>query len=364
MKLMRVYLGTNIVGSFAFDENGNIIDKQLFPKDPEKIAEKLLKIKNGEIIEEEKKIIENLIHSGYKEIVWDRKKVYKGISCIYKPENIAKEKLREEFRSIALKLKWVSSQAELNEILTKVNIILTRNEIKKQRFDEKIMRAVSVFDELLKTKNIFTEKLKEWYGLHFPELYNVVKNNEQYIKLIAKYGKRCDIKDNEVEKIAEHSAGMDFSDEDIKQIQSLADIVINITNMSKVLEKYIEKIVSENMPNTASIAGPILAGRLLVLAGGLEKMAKMPSSTIQLLGAEKALFRHLREKTKAPKYGILFSHPLVQNAPKDKKGKIARIVASTLSIAARMDYFSKEDKSQTLKTKLESEVNKILKPMS
>ena len=332
MTTLRAYLATNIIGSFAFNEKGDIIDKRPFPKDPEKIAQRLASVRNGDIIEEEEKIIENLVQCGYKEVFWDKNKKHEGIECVFKPENIAKQKLQEEFRSIAINLKWVSSQAELNEILTKVNVLLTKGEIKKPRKDEMIMRCVGVFDEILKTGNIFSERLREWYGLHFPEMGAMVKGNEKYAEIVSESGKKDSIDEQELQGMAKKSAGMEFSDDDIKQLQSFASIIIEMYKLEKKMEKYIEKITKENIPNLAVVAGPVLAARLLNLAGGLEKLAKMPSSTVQLLGAEKALFRHLKEKSKAPKYGILFSHPLVQNAAKEKKGKMARAVAAKLSI--------------------------------
>ncbi len=360
MATLRAYVATNIMGSFAFNEKGDIIDKKLFPKEPEKIAQRLALIKTGEIVEEERKILDNLIQCGYKEVIWDTERKYSGIECICKPENIAGQKLQEEFRSIALQLKWVSSQAELNEILTNVNVLLTRTEIQKPRKDEVIMRCVSVLNESEKTANIFSEKMKEWYGLHFPELAAAVKSNEKYAEIVSKYGSRENIKDEELEGLAKKSAGMEFSEDDIKQVQKLAGVVLEMSGLSKSLERYLEKLTKENVPNISAVAGPVLAARLLNLAGGLEHMAKMPSSTIQLLGAEKALFRHLRENAKAPKYGILFSHQLVQNAPADRKGKIARLVAAKLSIASRVDFFSKDDRGEQMRKELEEEVGRAL----
>ena len=100
--------------------------------------------------------------------------------------------------------------------------------------------------------------------------------------------------------------------------------------------------------------------RLIALAGGLEKLAKMPSSTVQLLGAEKALFRHLKGEGKSPKFGIIFSHTLIQNAPKEMKGKVARLIAAKLSLAARIDNFSKEDRGEELREELDEQVKKAL----
>src|SRR4030065_417735 len=113
------------------------------------------------------------------------------------------------------------------------------------------------------------------------------------------------------------------------------------------------------MPNFSAVAGPLLGARLLSVAGSLDRLAMMPSSTIQLLGAEKALFRHLKGEGKAPKYGILFGHPLIQQATKETKGKVARLVAAKLSIAARLDRFAGKDEGESLRKQLEESMRKI-----
>jgi nucleolar protein 56 len=127
------------------------------------------------------------------------------------------------------------------------------------------------------------------------------------------------------------------------------------------MEKYLENLLKEFAPNFSAVAGPLLAARLINLAGGFDKLAKKPSSTIQLLGAEKALFRYLHGHGKSPKHGVLFTHNLIQQAPAKKRGKIARVIASKLSIAIKMDYYGKEDKSEELKKDLKQRIDKILK---
>jgi nucleolar protein 56 len=120
------------------------------------------------------------------------------------------------------------------------------------------------------------------------------------------------------------------------------------------MDKYLAKVVPEEMPNTSALLGHLLAARLLAQAGGLERLAKMPSSTIQLLGAEKALFRALKEMrnqrgrapsgdAKVPRFGIIFTHPDISGAPNEQRGKIARLLSAKVTIAARMDFYSKEN---------------------
>ncbi|HDD72513.1 MAG TPA: C/D box methylation guide ribonucleoprotein complex aNOP56 subunit, partial [Candidatus Aenigmarchaeota archaeon] len=357
---MRAYLATCIIGSFAFDEKGNLLEYKLFPKDPKKVAEKLRKTRSGQMIPEEKEIIDALKVRGCKEIIWDKNIQVSGISCLCERDNLAVQKLNSEFRRLALDLKWSNSQADINNFLTKVNIELTKSELKKEKPDMLIMRVISVIDELDKEINVFSEMLREWYGLHFPESCKVVSSNQRLAEIVAKYGRRENIEDKDLSSLARDSSGMDLSDTDIHRMQDFSREILHLYELRKKLTNYLEEITRTTIPNLSAIAGPLLAARLLSLAGGLSKISKLPSSTIQLLGAEKALFRHLRGEGKAPKYGVLFGHPYIQQAPKELKGKIARLIASKLSLASRMDMFSGRDEGERLKKELEEQVRKVM----
>ena len=358
---MKAYVASCVVGVFAFDDKGKMIEKVLFPKNTNEIAERLEKIRAGELVKEEHKLAKTLSMAGYKELVWNKHCEISGIACRFEKDNLAEEKLQSEFREYAIKFKWASTQAEINEILTKVNVALTKTKLREVKKDRILMQAIAALDELDRTINVFSEHMTEWFGLHFPELFRLVGAHEQYAKLIAENGNKKDISNPKLNKIAEKSGGMDFSENDMKTVQSYSKVILEMFKIKDELTKYIETEAKKEMPNIATVAGPLLAARLLQYAGGLEKMAKMPASTIQLLGAEKALFRHLRGEGKAPKFGVLFGHPYIQKAEKEKKGKVARLIASKLSLAARFDYFSKTDKSEELKNDLENQVGKVLK---
>ncbi|TAL47889.1 C/D box methylation guide ribonucleoprotein complex aNOP56 subunit, partial [archaeon] len=158
-----------------------------------------------------------------------------------------------------------------------------------------------------------------------------------------------------------NSMGIDFKDEDIKAVQTIASKILEMYDLREYLSEYLEKLLKEMAPNFTEIAGPIIASRLISKAGGMEKIAKMPSSTVQLLGAEKALFRFLHGEGKSPRFGIIFSHPLVMNAPEHLKGKVARLVASKLSMAAKMDFYSKEYRGDKYKQEIQAKMKEILK---
>jgi nucleolar protein 56 len=334
----KAYIAKNHMGVFAFDENSKLIDKMLFPHRPEDIADRLVSK-----APEEERLARKL-----RDYEIDRSVGNKG-----------EQALKQQSRELALKFKWAKNSAEYNQILSKVNILLTKEKLKVKKNDRILMQAIGVLDEIDKVINVFIERLREWYGLYYPEGERHTSNHEEFARIVL-IGNREDIEDKHLAAMAKKTAGMEFSLEDITQMQAFAKNILDLFNSRKGMEKYINASAKEVVPNTTVIAGPLLAARLLAHAGGLEKMSRMPSSSIQLLGAEKALFRHLKGGGKAPKYGILFSHPYVQQAPPEKKGKVARLVAAKLSLAAKTDFFSKADHGKELADKLEKQVKGVL----
>lgn len=343
--MKKAYVCANIIGVFAFDDKDKLLDFVLFDKKPELIAEKLESLERGKSLKEEKNLVERLKKKGY---------------AVEEKSNKAREILQKKFRKIALEIGFAKSDKELNEIIVEANIIKTKKMLTGEKKEKILMRVVGVIDNLDKILNIFCEQLREWYGFYFPEAPKIIKSNEMFTRIVAE-GKKENIKEADIKKIAEKSVGMEFSDKDIENIKMFAESLLNFFNVRKKLDSYIKEIAEREMPNTTAITGHLLAARFVSMAGGLEKLARMPTSRIQLLGAEKALFRHMRTRAKAPKHGILFAHPYIQQAPKELRGKVARILASKISIAARMDFFSKEDKSKQLKEELEKEVKRVLK---
>ena len=329
-KEKKAFIATGIMGAVAFDENGSVLDKELFQKDARTIAEKLELSRKGTLIEEEQTLIDRLNEKGY--------------VSTKEEGSIAESKMRDEFRSIALSLRWAGSHAEINQLLGAVGAASAKPKLQETKGDRILMSAIGVADELDRVINVFVERLREWYGLHSPEAEHNIKDHEEFARLVVSGGRE------------EGSAGMDFSEQDTEQVKAFAAEILSLFEMRKGMYFYIESAARQFAPNTAAVAGSALALRLLVLAGGLDKLAKMPSSTVQLLGAEKALFRHLKGQGRSPKHGILFSHDLVQKAPHDIRGKVARLVAAKIAIAARVDFFSKDDRGAKMRAELEEQV--------
>lgn len=348
---MKAYIVVNILGVFGIDEKGKVIDNVFFKKSPEKIADKLLK---KDLLEEEVELIKKLEKKGYKEFVSSKR----NSNYTFEENNLGERTLRQEFRQLAKKIGF--SDEKLNELLTDVGIQLTKRKIKESvKKDKIVIQAVNAIDEIDKSLNIFVARLREFYGLHFPEMEREVERHEKFVKLVSEYGLRDKMK--EFSELAKTSMGIDLSEEDEKVLKEYATKIKELYKLREHMEKYINSVLKEITPNFSALAGPLLAARLIALAGGLEKLAKKPSSTVQLLGSEKALFRYLRGKGRSPKFGILFTHPYIQKAPVSKRGKVARVLASKLSIAIKMDYYGNKDKSKEMKQDLENRIKEMMK---
>jgi len=244
--------------------------------------------------------------------------------------------------------------------------------VKLSAKDVHAIKAVNIIEDLDAVFNLLAEQLIEWYGIYFPELSREVKNNETYLKLVYNLGERKNFtkeKINEilgdaeksaaVERLAKSSFGGKLNEAALKEMQLLALNALNIREERVFLMKFLENEMQQIMPSFSRIGTTVVAAKIIAKAGSSERVAMMPSSTIQVIGAEKALFLHLRNKARPPKHGYIFQHPLVKAAPKHKRGKIARALAGKMAIAAKQDYFGSKKGSEELEKQLNMRVNQI-----
>lgn len=236
--------------------------------------------------------------------------------------------------------------------------------------DLHIIQAVNSLDEIERMANGLFGRLREWYGLHFPELENVVDGMSGYCR-VAMAGRRDgmdkstfaeagfpEAKADMLGLVAKTSRGGNVSDENLAMMLEMAKQVLNLYNMRRDLEAHLDAQMREAAPNLSAILGTGVGARLLARAGSLRKLSVMAASTIQVLGAEKALFRSIKTGSRPPKHGLLFQHALVHRAPRWQRGKIARAVASKAAIAARMDVHEPV-LNRTLLEKLNVRVDEI-----
>ena len=220
------------------------------------------------------------------------------------------------------------------------------------RPDLHLVQAIQALDDTDKYLNITATRASEWYGLHFPELTQMVQDNVALCRIISEIGAReafapeklsgRGFTDKKVEAIIsarDRSKGGTISDGDLGRVKSLAALAVQLSSLRDGLNGYVESQMKKVAPNVADVAGATIGARLMAKAGGLDRLAVLPASTIQILGAEKALFRSLRTGARPPKHGILFQHQAVHTAPKWQRGKIARTLANKIAIAARVDYY-------------------------
>ena len=215
-----------------------------------------------------------------------------------KQENV----INDSFFDLAIKSGFVSSKKEYIEVLHDITIKLAEKKVKSSFTpDQVVIQAINTLDEVDEALNLLCEKLSQWSYLHS---FDLIKN------------------------------------EDEKQIINIELCILNLEEERSLLEDFISEKMVEMAPNISNLAGPLLGARLISLACGMKNLSMMPSSTIQILGAKKAIFRHLEKGSPPPKHGIIFKHPLIYSAPWWQRGKISKALASKLTIASRIDFYS------------------------
>lgn len=330
-------LVTKWFGVFLVDDKSNrIMDKRLMPMNPAETAGKLAEIQKGGILPEERELSANRP----KLSVGDRRQSELG-----KPEMYDSSFIRPQ--------DFGYDDAFMHEVMLNLGKLRTSEPIAR---DKNLVQAIRYLDDLIEVSNLLSERLHEWYGMHFPELADLAKD-DRYSLLIAKHGNRDGIID-ELE-LDLSSMGSDFESEDIRAVQSLGDTLCRIYDDRRDTEDYITELVEKLAPNMCALLGGPLSARLISLSGGLERLASLPSSTVQLLGAEKAMFRHLRSGKNPPKHGVIYQYPDLRKAPYWQRGNIARALAGKILIAAKVDQYRGEFCGDRLSQELKARIADI-----
>jgi nucleolar protein 56 len=368
------------MGVLGFDEQNNLVEGVLYPKDPKKIAENLAKTEAGNVIDEIVSLIDKLKEKNYTFFVFENAEIARNaheklkIAVEVVRPSEAGELLRGNLEKFAVKLDFVKEGAELRDLTHKVSVELTKMRVRKagEKRDLVVVQGIQAIDDIDKTVNLFMGRIREWYGLHFPELDRLVEKHETYARLVVNLGRRDnftienlekeDLPKNKVEQIAmvaEKSMGADLEDDDLTQIQILCKNALQLYDMRQKLEGYMDSTMDEVAPNIKALVGSLLGARLIALTGGLVNLAKKPASTVQVLGAEKALFRSLKTGARPPKHGIIFQHTIIHEGKRWQRGKMARALAGKLAIAARSDAFSGKYIGDDLKAGFERRIKEI-----
>ncbi len=224
--------------------------------------------------------------------------------------------------------KYFGDEENLREFLHKFYLELAKQKIKESYSPDIIIsHLINSVDEIDKIINTLYERVGEIYGLYRPEEFRKWQAKKMAETIMNEKGD------------SREGMGFDFDKPTLELLKEYAKEILNLIDLKENIIKNIEKKMDDFAKNLSTVLGPLLGAKMISIAGSLKNLANMPSSTIQVLGAEKALFRHLRKGTKPPKHGVIIQHPLVAKAKKNEKGRVSRAVAAKAAIAAKVDYY-------------------------
>lgn len=346
---MKCYLTSCLAGFMAFSEDLILLDYELFP--PSKISSRLLDVQEGNLVKEEEFLLKRMVKNHEKIVIENSRRVsnYKNLKNSEKFEfqspHQGGEHLRYNLTSILIDVGFIDSPIDFNPRISNIyqELVLKKIRESSESEDKLLMQAVSSIEELDESISKLSERIREWYAIHFPEM-DAMKSHETYVGLIAEYGHREKIIKN-LKKFnldIESSMGAEIEEEDILILQNFASSLKSLQDSRKGIEKYVEIKMGKIAPNLMDLCGATLGAKLIAHVGSIKQLAIFPSSTVQILGAEKALFRHLKTGERPPKHGLIYQHPEIRGARWWIRGKIARAFAAKISLAVRKDLFSGE----------------------
>ncbi|MBY8983441.1 MAG: C/D box methylation guide ribonucleoprotein complex aNOP56 subunit [Candidatus Lokiarchaeota archaeon] len=375
---MKSYIADTLVGIFSFDETGNILNFIDFEDDNQKIIQFYIDIDGGIVQSKYQEFVTELKNSGFDIFVFDNKELQTLTEQL--GYNTQLESGSIELRNFRLNLE--AQLKNIGIIKTKDEILIQYKEISEELTKKKVsqvsghsdnivIQIIGTLDIIKKSISLFSSQLREWYGLHFPELTDkIIEDNILVAKLVSILGARekftyenlkenFDINEKKItalQNFASDSMGAKF---DLKMVQDYANQIISIDSYRQDLENNLEDLMEKLAPNINAIIGSLIGAKLIAKAGSMKKLAYMPASRIQLLGAEKALYRFLKTGEKRPKHGLIFQWNQIRSAKAHHRGKIARVVAGKIGIAAKVDFFNGEFLGDRLSNEIELKIKEI-----
>jgi nucleolar protein 56 len=357
---LKAIIVKNMVGLFAYGEDGDRVASEIYANDPKQIAATMREHREGLVSRHLTSLVESLTSKGYTVFSSTDQRLLEAVAeRFHVAIELASEQppRLEDVADLALEYGLIASGDEFGVFSHDVSTSLAHSDVHEALSSREslLIPTVQLLGDMDTVINSLSGRMREWYGVHFPEMSAKVKEHTDYAKIILAFGDRGSItvkalqemslKKRDAERIveaAQGSMGASFDDVDLEAVESYVRGVLDLYQERDKLSEYISMLAEEIAPNVARLAGPVLAAKLIDKAGGLKRMGMMPASTIQVLGAEKAMFRALKSNARPPKHGLLFQHPYVHGATRDKRGSRARALAAKLAIAARADVFSGE----------------------
>ncbi len=374
--MVPTYLTLSVFGVFVLDDEGKVTAKHMFYPDAELAATNLAAV-NDEMTTDLLESVAKSVQGA--DVVVEDPMFARALSQVrdFKVRveaGAAPRWFRDGQDDYLVSEGIVTSKDDIISFRRDVSIRLAKSKISaaSEEKDLLVKNAIDAIDEIDKSINVLVMRLREWYSLHHPSLSRLIEDQEQYARILSNCtGKKTTTKDclesagvssSVAEQIIDAltgDIGAEFAESDISVIGVLAKTVDDLYLMRTKLEEYITSMMSLVAPNIGALAGPLIGARLISLAGSLKELAQKPSSTVQVFGAEKALFRSIKTGTDPPKHGIIYRVPEVNTAPYWQRGKIARSLAGKLSIAARIDAYSDKNVGEKLREEFLSRVEEI-----
>ncbi|MCW4049673.1 MAG: C/D box methylation guide ribonucleoprotein complex aNOP56 subunit [Candidatus Bathyarchaeota archaeon] len=356
---MKTNIEETIIGIYASDEKGQIIGESLYPRNVNQIVVLIQQLRQGTITSHVASLMDQLLEKGVETVASTNQPLLTSIEEKYNVSieltTDTNDVLRERIIEAAVEAGFISSADEYGEFSYNVSSLIARGDIHEALSEREslLIPTVQLLGDMDTILNSLSGRMREWYGVHFPEMGHRVKEHKDYARIVLKFGDKENItvkalqemsfKKRDAERIteaAQSSMGAPMDPDDMEVVQGFTQRVMDFYNERERLVEYITGISEEMAPNIAHLAGPVLGAKLIEKAGGLNRISMMPASTIQVLGAEKAMFRALKTKARPPKHGLIFQHAYVHSAPRNKRGSRARSLAAKIAIAARADRFS------------------------
>lgn len=364
---MKVIIITTSFGFIALNEEYDVVSSKILSNEDTSHIEAINKNRLSKM---ETEFIEELSHD-YDDIVIETNKSLNSYDSLDSFDNIHVEKnniygryVRDNLYDILEKITSLNKE-ELLELCHRSYQEITKDKIREsvKTNDVMIVESINAIADLDESTSRLIERLRQWCMPYLPEL-DKIHNHQLYTKIIALETTRENIKNSPLLEGTDIRLNDDYDiqmdDNDLEKIKSFAISLNSLYDSKNTLESYLQEKVREVAPNLHDVAGANLAAKLIAHCNGLENLAKLPSSTVQIIGAEKAVFRHLKTGEKPPKHGLIFQHPSIRGSNWWHRGKLARAVAGKITIAARRDAFTGEY-SPELKEQLDQRVEKIKK---
>jgi nucleolar protein 56 len=378
---MRCYIIDSLIGIYAIDDGGNFLNYIDFLEDIQKSVNFYNSLNSNTLSREYSDFMNELNSSGFDDFVFDNKKLKEmtaqNLGC-----NTSFEKFSLEFKNfrfnLSEQLKQIGITKTRDEILSffkKVEEQVIKEQISQfgSKGDVEIVQIIETLDILKKSISLFSSRMREWYGLHFPELTDkFIDENVLIAKLISVLGKRDNFtyekidqefgfKEDKIkilQKLASQSMGADI---DLSIIKKYANEILSLDDFRQELEVHLDMLMEQVAPNLFALVGGLIGAKLIAKAGSLKKLAFMPASRIQLLGAEKALYRFLKTGEKRPKHGLIFQWNLIRGSKPWNRGKISRLISGKIGICSKVDYFGGEFVADVLSKDINEKIQEIEK---